>query len=77
MVIKSKSLVAWGQDKGDRDGQEEGVARMHKWTFGSDGYIYYFDCHNSFMNVSVCKKLLNGTFQIHVACYMSHVTPTR
>lgn len=73
-MLKSKSLVAWGQEKGDRDCQEEGTARICKENFESDGYTYYFHCHSSFINISVCQKLSNCAFKIYAVCYISHIT---
>lgn len=39
-MIQSRLLVAWGQSKRSSDGQEGTIMRVHKETFGNDGYAY-------------------------------------
>ena len=61
-MTESRSVVAAG------GGEEEGWHRMgwkklegHNKTFGSEGYVHYLDCSDSFGAVHICQNLPNCT----------------
>lgn len=55
----------------DAGQKERWIIKGHEGTFGSDGYVHYFDRSDGFMNVYICQNYKLYTVNMHSLLYVN------